>query len=113
MPRRSGDPLRDLASSTREFYDRFDYVPQVESAVRNFQEEVAELIEAAQDGTNPDHIAEEAADVFVTAIGVCYASGIDVERLIQQVYTVVDKNDAKNHDTHVLTNGKIRRRQPK
>jgi NTP pyrophosphatase (non-canonical NTP hydrolase) len=113
MPRRTNDPLRDLALSTREFYDRFDYVPQVESAVRNFQEEVAELIEAAGDGTNPDHIAEEAADVFVTAIGVCYASGIDVEKIIQQLYKVVDKNDAKNHDTHVLENGKIRRRVPK
>ena len=34
-------------------------------------EEVGELTEAAQNGENTAHIAEEAADVFVTAIGVC------------------------------------------
>jgi NTP pyrophosphatase (non-canonical NTP hydrolase) len=113
MPRRTGDSLRDLAEATSEFYARFDFVPQVDSTVRNFQEEVAELIEAAGEGTNKDHIAEEAADVFVTAIGVCYASGIDVDKLIEQVYKVIDKNDAKNHDSHVLENGKIRRRVPK
>jgi len=105
-----GDSLRDLAWSTRAFYERFGVTPELEGCIRNFQEEAAELIEAAQHGADRDHIAEEAADVFVTAIGVCYASGVDVDRLVAQLYAVIAKNDAKNHQTHVYANGKIRRR---
>ncbi len=108
----SGDALRDLTQSTLEFYRRFGVQPEVVSCIQNFREEVNELIEAAQQGEDKDHIAEEAADVFVTAIGVCYASGVDVEQLIAQLYKVIAKNDAKNHETHVYLNGKIRRRQP-
>lgn len=107
---RSGDSLRDLAQSTRAFYERFGVQPQLENCIQNFEEEVRELIEASRDGSNQDHIAEEAADVFVTAIGICYAAGVSVERLVEQVYAVIDKNDAKTHETHVYHNGKIRRR---
>jgi NTP pyrophosphatase (non-canonical NTP hydrolase) len=107
---RAGDPLRDLAQSTDEFYKRFGVQPQLENCINNFQEEVRELIEAARDGGDPAHTAEECADVFVTAIGILYASGIDLERMIEQVYTVVRKNDAKTHETHVYRDGKIRRR---
>ena len=107
------DPLRDLIRSTLDFYARFDWQPELNGAVKVFQEEVAELIEAAQDGTNKHHIAEEAADVLVTVIGVCAAAGVDPELLIKQLYTVVDKNNAKTHDTHIYLDGKIRRRHPK
>ena len=72
-----------------------------------------ESIEAAEVGTDRDHIAEEAADVFVTAIGVCAATGVNVEKLIEQLYKVIAKNNAKTHETHVYTDGKIRRRFPK
>lgn len=113
----TGDSLRDLAQSTQDFYERFGTMPtgdvDLTGWIRNFQEEVNELIEAANDGTNKDHIAEEAADVFVTAIGVCFATGVDVEKLVQQMYKVIAKNDAKTHETHVVYDGKIRRRQPK
>lgn len=110
MTRNTGDSLRDLAQSTRDFYGRFDVQPQLNNCIQNFQEEVGELIEAALAGTDKDHIAEETADVFVTAIGVCFASGVQIERLIEQVYAVIAKNDAKTHETHVHHNGKIRRR---
>ena len=106
----TGDPLRDLAQSTADFYARFGVQPQVENCVMNFSEEVRELIEAARAGTDQDHIAEEAADVIVTALGVCFASGIGVDQIIRQVYAVVAKNDAKTHETHVYRDGKIRRR---
>ena len=106
----TGDALRDLAQSTADFYARFGVHPQVNDAIKNFEEEVRELIEAAREGTDGDHIAEESADVLVTAIGVCFASGLDVERIIEQVYAVVAKNDAKTHETHVHLDGKIRRR---
>ena len=106
----TGDALRDLAQSTSDFYARFAVQPQLDNCLQNFQEEVRELIEAAQQGSDLDHIAEESADVFVTAIGVCFASGLDVDRLIEQVYAVIAKNDAKTHETHVFHEGKIRRR---
>ena len=106
----TGDALRDLAESTSDFYARFDVQPQVDDAIQNFGEEVQELIEAARAGDDLDHIAEESADVFVTALGVCFASGIDVERIVQQIYAVIAKNDAKTHETHIVHTGKIWRR---
>lgn len=109
----TGDALRDLAQSTADFYARFGVTPQVNDAVKNFEEEVRELIEAARAGTDHDHTAEEAADVIVTAIGVCYASGISIDQIVKQVYAVVAKNDAKTHETHIHLDGKIRRRFPK
>jgi NTP pyrophosphatase (non-canonical NTP hydrolase) len=113
MTSTAGDPLRDLIRSTLDFYARFDWQPELQGAARVFQEEVGEFIEAAHEGTNKDHIAEEAADVMVTVIGVCAAAGVDPERLIKQLYAVVDKNNAKTHDTHIYLDGKIRRRHPK
>ena len=109
ISRNSGDPLRELAQATRDFYDHFGYQPTVVNMTMNFQEEARELIEAAGED-DLDHTAEEAADVFVTAIGLCFASGVDVDRLIKQVYVVLAKNEAKTHETHVLHEGKIRRR---
>ena len=60
--------------------------------------------------TVDDSIAEEAADVFVTVIGLCQAVGVDGNKLIQQIHIVAAKNDAKTHATHVYVDGKIRRR---
>ncbi len=113
MTQINNDPLRDLMHSTLDFYERFGWQPVAEDAIRVFEEEVREVTEAAQDGTDKNHIAEEAADVIVTLIGVCHATGVTPEQLIEQLYVVVAKNDAKNHDTHVYTDGKIRRRFPK
>ena len=104
------DPLRALIRSTLEFYARFEVTFDVEDAIRNFQEEVGEVIAAARDGGNTGHIAEEAADVMVTVIGVCEAAGVSMEDVIAQVYKVAAKNDAKTHETHVYVNGKITRR---
>jgi NTP pyrophosphatase (non-canonical NTP hydrolase) len=104
------DPLRDLIRSTLDFYARFGVTQHTPDALRNFQEEVNELIEAAEAGTDPDHTAEEAADVIVTIVGVCQAAGVSPERLIAQLYAVIAKNDAKTHVTHVVADGKIRRR---
>jgi NTP pyrophosphatase (non-canonical NTP hydrolase) len=110
LKQENGDSLRDLASSTRAFYERFGVEPQLDDCIQNFQEEVRELIEAAQTGSDKAHIAEEASDVFVTAIGICFAAGVEIERLVDQVYAVIAKNDAKTHETHAYSNGKIRRR---
>jgi NTP pyrophosphatase (non-canonical NTP hydrolase) len=113
MTSTNNDPLRDLIRSTLGFYERFGWQPLTNDAIRVFEEEVREVTEAAQDGTDKNHIAEEAADVIVTLIGVCQATGVTPDQLIEQLYAVIAKNDAKNHDTHVYTDGKIRRRFPK
>ena len=109
----TNDPLRQLANSTSAFYARFGVTPgrdDIPAFINNFNEEVYELVQAALDGTDKRHIAEEAADVFVTAIGVCFACGIDVDQIVEQMSAVAAKNDAKTHETHVLKDGKIRRR---
>lgn len=105
------DSLRDLARATQAFYARFGITPQRDSSIIKLKEETGELIEAALDGTNPDHIAEEAVDVLVTALSVCYAAGVDTERFIQQVYAVIAKNEAKDRTTHIAVDGIIRRRR--
>ena len=110
MDTQQQDSIRDLFMGTAAFYERFGYVPQLTDSMANFREEARELIEAAEDGSDVRHIAEEAADVFVTAIGVCMARGVDIDLLIEQVYAVINKNDAKTHETHIYTEGKIRRR---
>ena len=105
------DPLRDLIQSTLAFYERFGVKPQLEAATLVFEEEVDEFIEAAHDNTDKDHIAEEAADVFVTVIGLCEAAGVPHEKLIEQIYAVIEKNDAKTHKTHAINaSGKIARK---
>lgn len=107
------DPLRELIRSTLEFYARFGVRPKVEEATPIFEEEVREFIEAAHNGQDKDHIAEEAADVIVTVIGLCEAADVGADRLIAQLLRVAAKNDAKTHETHVYRDGKIRRRVPK
>lgn len=104
------DSLRDLAASTTAFYERFGVTPELQGCITNFNEEVYELVQAALDGTDKAHIAEECADVVVTALGVCFASGIEIDQIVEQVYAVIAKNDAKTHETHVYKDGKIRRR---
>lgn len=105
------DTLNDLIRSTVDFYTRFEVHPQPEIAIRVFQEEVDELIEAAELGTDLAHIAEEAADVMVTAIGICLSRGVDPESIIRQAQAVIDKNNSKTHETHAVNEqGKIARR---
>ncbi|MBZ0308246.1 MAG: hypothetical protein K8I82_19430 [Anaerolineae bacterium] len=105
------DTLQELIRSTIEFYARFGVQPQLENAKRVFQEEVQELIDAAEAGADSAHIAEEAADVMVTAIGICLSRGVDPAALIEQTRRVIEKNDRKSHATHAVNEqGKIARR---
>lgn len=111
MSRQVDDTLKGLIESTQEFFARFKVNPQLPTTIRVFQEEVGELIEAAEEGTDLNHIAEECADVFVTAIGICLAHGIDADQIIAQAQMVIAKNDAKTHETHAINEyGKIARR---
>jgi NTP pyrophosphatase (non-canonical NTP hydrolase) len=103
------DPLRDLIASTLGFFARFNVTPTPDDMEKVFLEEVHELIEAVRLGQDREHMAEEAADVIVTVIALCHAAGIDPDHMIRQMYAVIDKNDAKTHDTHAFIDGKIRR----
>lgn len=107
------DPLRALIASTLALYARFGVQPQLGPATRVFEEEVAEFIEAANDPDDSrDHVAEEAADVIVTVVGLCQAAGVPPEQIIAQIGAVIAKNDAKTHETHTVNaNGKIARRR--
>lgn len=104
------DPLRDLIRETLAFYARFDLRLHLPPALEKFQEEAGELVEAASQGSSADHIAEEAADVLVTLVGVLHAAGIPPEQWIEQVYAVIEKNRAKTQATHIVQDGKIARR---
>jgi NTP pyrophosphatase (non-canonical NTP hydrolase) len=107
------DTLHALIQSTVDLYARFDRPFNRDRQLPIFEEEVRELIEAARDGTNTAHVAEEAGDVFVTAIGLALAAGATPEQLMQQAQAVIDKNNAKTHATHhVNAHGKIARRKP-
>ena len=111
MARATENPLLDLARSTFALHGRFEVRPTIEPASRNFLEEVHEFVEAAKSGSERLHIAEEAADVFVTSLGLCRAAGVGIDELVDQIYSVIEKNDAKTLETHVYTDGKIRRRE--
>lgn len=105
------DTLQDLIRSTQALYERFGQTFHLAAQLPIFEEEVRELIEAATAGEDTQHIAEEAGDVFVTAIGLALATGVSAEQLITQAQAVIAKNDAKTHATHhVNENGKIARR---
>lgn len=108
------DTLAELIRSTVDLYERFGQQFKLDVQLPIFQEEVRELIEAAQEQSSTDHIAEEAGDVFVTAIGLALAAGANPEQLIRQSQAVIAKNDAKTHQSHyVNAQGKIARKRPK
>lgn len=105
------DTLQALIASTQALYERFGQEFHIEKQLPIFEEEVRELIEAAQAGEDTQHIAEEAGDVFVTAIGLALAVGVAPEQLVAQARAVIAKNDAKTHASHFVNeDGKIARR---
>ncbi len=111
MPADHDNVFETLVESTVAFYRRFAVTPMTDEMIRVFREEVGELIEAAQEGTDRNHIAEEAADVIVTVLGLCLACGVDPITINEGLTYVAAKNDAKTHATHHYKDGKIRRRE--
>lgn len=102
--------LNELWDSTANLYTRFDVTPTVENTSLVFREEARELL-LAQASEPDENVAEECADVLVTALGVLMSRGITLGELDRAIMKVVAKNDAKTHATHHLnTDGKIARR---
>lgn len=102
--------LNKLWMSTVSLYFRFHVTPTVENTSMVFREEARELL-LAQAGEPDENVAEECADVLVTALGVLLSRGIALAELERAIMRVVAKNDAKTHETHfVNADGKIARR---
>lgn len=105
----------DLYRSSRNLIERFEVEEDPDTAWLKFEEEVKELREVIEvDGVeayyDTDALAEEAVDVMVTLINLLGAEGIEIADLSAAMVRVIEKNDAKNHDTHVLFDGLITRR---
>lgn len=103
----------ELFRSTAALYARFEVEPTLENTSRRFFEEVCEFKEACDYGEFTDAmdlIADEAADVLVTTIGMLLAAGVGAKALQAAIERVIVKNDSKTHTTHELVNGKITRK---
>lgn len=104
------EPLAAVWQSTAALYERFGLKPTVNNTTMVFSEETAELLHAAL-LESPANTALEAADVIVTALGVCMARGVALEEVAAAIQATVAKNDAKTHETHKVNEaGKIARR---
>lgn len=115
--------LRELWTSTENFYKRFGLQPSSEATRRKFNEEVLEfqtehilqevsIVTRAcdQELSDDEMLTEEAVDVIVTLIGMLMSAGIPYEDFEQAAFWKRIKNDNKTHETHVVHNGLIERR---
>ena len=104
------DFLTRLYLSTDDLYARFGLLPTREATLAKLAEETAELTEAVTFDAPSQAIEEEAADAIVTVLGVCIAVGITMRYLARAVERVIEKNDAKTPETHIVRDGLIVRR---
>lgn len=102
--------LTNLWDSTRDLYTRFDVTITQDASALVFSEETKELL-AAQTSEPAVNVAEEAADVIVTAMGVCMSRGVTLAQLLSAMRHVTLKNDSKTLQTHAVNAaGKIARK---
>lgn len=118
--------LKLLDASTAALYERFDLDADStppEKRRKFLMEEVGELVVASAllevpicfGGEAPPvedwDVANEAADVIVTVLGLCQSHGITLAEIEAACERVAAKNDAKTPETHALVNGKISRKE--
>ncbi len=125
----------ELAVSTDEFFRRFEFIPSAEDGEQSFREECSEFLQALSILHSHDRLVasgmtsflerrelisdvfDELADVVVTMVGLSIRP-LEVggqrenlpELLIHGFKRVSTKNNKKTEITHVVHNGKIRRR---
>lgn len=113
-----------LQLSTFNLLDRFDYptldIPAnldaeliIYRILRNIEEEISEVKKEMSRGNFGLELFEELADVVVTAENIPYIIGSDSKCgkvMLDAMQRVVEKNNAKTHETHELKNGKIQRK---
>lgn len=102
--------LNDLWESTENLYDRFETHPTSQGSAKLIMEECAEML-AELSQFDKANLAEEFADVIVVGIGALMSKGLTMKDLERAMLKVIIKNDSKNHDTHIIYNGKITRKE--
>jgi len=105
--------IAELTASVQEFHNRFGLVgaatqQELLSRIPIQDEEVIELHHAILN-ESPDRIANEAVDVLYVAIGTLLR--LDPELAASALTEVIQKNNAKTHDTHHINQaGKVVRK---
>lgn len=106
--------LFNLWHSTSHLYHRFDLKPNVTNAINGLIEESAEVIAELKKEDNMYHNLElpmEVADCFVVLISGMLAKGLSYSDLEMGIQMVIDKNNKKTSDTHVVHNYKITKKE--
>ena len=78
--------LRDLQSLIRTMYGERDEARGVEGTFMWLMEEVGELSAALRDGSPPDELAKEFADVLAWLTTIANVAGVDLEAAIRLKY---------------------------
>lgn len=105
------DTLKLLWDSTADLHERFGLpIPDTAAVLPVFREEVREFLDA-MDVCDTVHAREEAADVAVMLCAVLMSTGASYEDFMAACLKVVQKNNAKTHETHAINSaGKIARK---
>lgn len=117
-----GNLLVSLWQSVVSFYRRFNVSPTLLSGRVNFIEESAELakeltlaleekkVTKELTTSRKERILSESADVIFTVMVVLQACGLEPQDLEKCLQAVIEKNAAKNTDSHAWDGSKIKRK---
>lgn len=104
--------LAKMWQSNEDFHNRFLGRPaNFSEALYAYSEEFRELEQATIYSQSEWEISCEAADVLYTVIGVLRSRDIDLEMFLDAMQHVINKNNAKTHETHYINeHGKIQKK---
>lgn len=98
-------------------HKRFDnFPPELDGQAYAFEEEVQEVLDEVhkfkKGEGDREKLVEEVLDVMVTLSGILLAAKVSTLELIDKAQAIAEKNNKKNHTTHLLDPGskKIRRK---
>lgn len=106
--------LFDLWQATNNLYERFELAPSVTNAINGLIEESAEVIEELKREDNMYRnmeLTQEVADTFVVLISGMLAKGLSYSDLEMGIQMVINKNNRKSLDTHIVHNHKITKKE--
>lgn len=112
------DYMKEFWNSIVNLYARFGLTERevpILDRQRIFMEEVTEFLQESTiysqiNGAESEPAIEEAVDVLFTTFGVLIAMNVSLDEVSKAMKAVIDKNNAKTHETHEFVAGKIRRR---
>lgn len=104
--------LSSLWDSTANLYSRFGLKPSVKNAENGILEECLEVLEQLRlDTMELESLSEEVVDTIVVLISAMLARGLTLKDMERAMIKVMNKNNAKNWNTHVIFNEKITKRE--